>query len=99
LDDPVAVVTELVSRRLALGEWPKSAEDTPLADLGLDSLQLASLIVDLEASFKISFPAAMLSHDVFRTIRTVSAAVAALQQRGGGPAPDGVGSAVCDRLG
>src|SRR6266540_1235396 len=88
--DPHAVdglprlVGERVRRHLppdaSLGLWDPDAD---LTDLGLDSLGLAGLIVDLETTFCVVFPEELLVPETLRTVHTVAAALAALQGRAG----------------
>lgn len=54
--------------------------ESSLYELGLDSLAIVALIVDLEKTFSISFPAQMISSEVFGTANSAAAAVAELQQ-------------------
>ncbi|MGH3185686.1 MAG: phosphopantetheine-binding protein [Streptosporangiaceae bacterium] len=57
-----------------------------LGALGLGSVELAVLIVDLEGTFGVEFPEHMLVPETFRTAGTVVGAIAALtgQQGPGG---------------
>jgi acyl carrier protein len=53
------------------------APDADLALLGLDSLELTELIVDLETSLAFEFPADLLDPATFRTVRSIASAVEA----------------------
>jgi acyl carrier protein len=52
--------------------------DTPLSDLGLDSLRAVSLVLDLEDTFEIEFPDEMLLEATFRTGRALRQAITTL---------------------
>jgi acyl carrier protein len=49
------------------GEGPLGADDV-LADLGLDSMSVVSLLVDLEAGYGIEFPDELLTAETFDTV-------------------------------
>lgn len=49
-----------------LGEDPLSP-DSSLADMGLDSLALVALLVDLESQFDVMFPDELLNQETFKT--------------------------------
>jgi acyl carrier protein len=71
-DDITEAVRDLVARRV---ERPveEVAADAPLTDLGLDSLGLVGLIVDVESHFAVRLPAAAISRETFHSARTVAA--------------------------
>jgi acyl carrier protein len=50
------------------GEIPM---DVPLVELGLDSLRAVNLVLDLEDTFDVEFPDAMLSESTFATRRAL----------------------------
>ena len=54
--------------------------DADLSDLGLESLTLVSLVVDLESTFEVVFPERMMDVETFRTVRTVAQAVQAARR-------------------
>jgi acyl carrier protein len=73
---PVAAV---VHRQLPPVSAPARLDaDASLTNLGLDSLGLAGLVVDLEMTFAVELPEHMLVPETFQTIRTVAAALATL---------------------
>jgi acyl carrier protein len=53
-------------------------DDDELAASGLDSLGTVSLLVDLEETFAVSFPGALLTPATFRTPAALRAAVRSL---------------------
>ncbi|HFC11229.1 MAG TPA: acyl carrier protein [Anaerolineae bacterium] len=61
-----------------------SADDQPfpmdkkLEELGLDSMGAINLFLDLEDSFAITFPPALLTEETFRTATTLSNALSSL---------------------
>jgi acyl carrier protein len=52
--------------------------DEDLAAVGLRSLDAVRLLIDLESTFSVTFPADMIDASTFRSIRTVATAVGAL---------------------
>lgn len=58
-----------------VGESEEIARDVPLPVLGVDSLDIVELIVQLEDSFGFSFPEEMLTPEVFATAGSIWAAV------------------------
>lgn len=68
-------VTDVIRRHVAPEHVEDIAFDQDLAGLGLDSLALAGLVVDIENSFMIEFPADMINPDTFRSVRTVADAL------------------------
>jgi acyl carrier protein len=67
-------VRALVARRVGrkVEEVPA---DAPLAGLGLDSLGLVALIVDLETHFSLRLPATAITREAFHSAATVAAAL------------------------
>lgn len=78
-DEITQVVWELVARRAgrAADEVPT---DTPLTELGVDSLGIAALIVDLESHFSFRLPAAAITRETFHSVESVTAAVRGLAE-------------------
>jgi acyl carrier protein len=56
------------------------AEDADLSELGLDSMSAINLMLDLEQTFGVSFPDAMLDQETFRSPRTLTGAIETLSQ-------------------
>lgn len=54
--------------------------DRNIADFGLDSLAAISLLIDLERSFGVVFPAALLTEETFRTAGTLEKAIRMLTE-------------------
>jgi acyl carrier protein len=52
--------------------------DTSLSDLGLDSLAVIELVLDLEERFGVEFPDDMLKSSLFRSATTLYEALATL---------------------
>lgn len=52
--------------------------DVLLADLGLDSLELVSLLLHLEETFAIMFPDELLNNETFATASSLWSAIAGL---------------------
>ena len=80
-DELVREVIEVLSRHVPGGletaaEGPEAAA---LAPVGLDSLKVVELLLDLESTFGISFPADMLDRETFRDAGTIAAAVARIR--------------------
>lgn len=74
--DPTATVRDLVARRATATEVPTAV---PLADLGVDSLGIVGLIVDLEQAFGIRLPATMISSETFHSVDSIAAAIRTLR--------------------
>jgi acyl carrier protein len=55
--------------------------DTPLGDLGLDSLGVVGLVVDLEAAFEIALPEGIVTPETFYTADTLWSAVETVRTR------------------
>lgn len=68
------------------------AADAALADLGLDSLELVSLLLNVEDTFAITFPDQLLMPETFATAGSLWSAIAELDQRAQPP-----GSSMADR--
>lgn len=58
--------------------------DDALIDVGLSSLDLVNLMVAIEAEFDIMIPAAQLTPETFRSIRSIARMVEALRGAGTG---------------
>ena len=54
--------------------------DTNIWELGLDSIAAINLLIDLEGSFGIVFPAELLTEETFRTAATLDRAIRLLIQ-------------------
>ncbi|MFD9389281.1 phosphopantetheine-binding protein [Streptomyces sp. NPDC060000] len=78
MDPLMTSVAQAVRRRAGSGVGPPDDPDTELSSLGLTSLGVAGLLVDLEAAFSLEFPADTVTPEVFRTIRTLTDAVRTL---------------------
>ena len=76
------VVATTLRRHLPHAGAPDLSLDIPLTDLGLDSLSVVNLMLDLEDTLGITFPEEMLNEETFRTGRSVVAAVQALADAG-----------------
>ncbi|HEY1620465.1 MAG TPA: phosphopantetheine-binding protein [Streptosporangiaceae bacterium] len=63
------------------------APDTPLSELGVDSLEIVELIVDIEDAYRIELPQELLTPEVFASPATIWQAlrdsVAGLAERAG----------------
>jgi acyl carrier protein len=71
--DLVGVVADVVARHVDDGTVPRA--DAELSALGLNSLGLAELIVDLEQVLAMEFPEYLLERETFSTVRTIADAV------------------------
>jgi acyl carrier protein len=71
-----------LARRHGDGTAMHTNDDLNFAELGLDSLAIVGLIIDLEREFAVTFPAHMLTASVFHSVGTVAEAIAALRDRG-----------------
>ncbi|MEU6173846.1 acyl carrier protein [Streptantibioticus parmotrematis] len=76
MNDVTRRVEELVVRQVKAGAADQPVDlDTPLTDRGVDSLSVAGLIVDIERTFGVRFPSALITHDTFVSVRTLASAV------------------------
>jgi acyl carrier protein len=58
--------------------------DDALADLGLDSLEVINLLLDIEGTYGLAFPDEMLTAETFATVGSLWDAVAAVAAEQGG---------------
>lgn len=72
-------VGAVVRRHLPEDVAGSIVSDATLTDLGLGSLAVAELIVDLEQTFGVEFPEHMVVPETFRSVETIAAAVQALR--------------------
>lgn len=76
-------IAELVLRHTRLHDG--SIDPTrPLRELGLDSMSAVNLLLDIEATFGITFPDELLTGEVFRTVESLADSVERLVE-GVGP--------------
>jgi acyl carrier protein/quercetin dioxygenase-like cupin family protein len=81
IDNVKRVVTDLVRGLVRTGDDEALADpDADLAALGVDSVAVVELIVQLEKVYSISFPSAMLDRSTFRSVASVADAVATVRQ-------------------
>jgi acyl carrier protein len=73
-----ALFEEILRRHLPMAK-AEIGDDDLLADLGLDSMAVVVLLVDLEDSFEVEFPDDLLSVEVFGTPRSLWTAVNSLE--------------------
>ena len=59
------------------------AMSAALRDLGLDSMSVIELLLDLESTFAVTFPDAMMSPETFKTGDVLHAAVRQLVEAAG----------------
>lgn len=76
--DLVAAVGDVIRRHTPPESASAVTPDADLAQLGLDSLALAGLIADLEATFAVEFPEYLLDAATFRTVASTAAAIAGI---------------------
>jgi acyl carrier protein len=69
---------EILRRHLPLA-GAEIGNDDLLADLGLDSMAVVVLLVDIEDTFEVEFPDDLLSVEVFATPSTLWSAIAGLE--------------------
>lgn len=69
-------VLEIIRRQLAGYAGVVVMGDTDLTAIGVDSLVLVMLIMELEDSFGVTFPSDTLESDTFRTPLAITNAVA-----------------------
>jgi acyl carrier protein len=83
VDDLLAAVIDVAKRHLPPDE-PRTIDhpDVDLRSIGLGSLKMVEFMVDLERSFAVRFPEAMVDTATFRTPRTIAEAITTI--RGGG---------------
>ncbi|MCD0451616.1 phosphopantetheine-binding protein [Actinocorallia sp. API 0066] len=76
MDDLTEVIASLVARRLKDGAAPAGIDpDAPLSGLGLDSIAVVSLMVELERRRGVTLPAELVNRATFRSVRTLTEAV------------------------
>lgn len=85
MDDLVRSVIELARHRLpAQGGAVLDDPDADLSSLGLDSLAVVRLVVDLERELLLEFPADALEPATFRTVNSIVATIRALPKAADG---------------
>ncbi|GIJ32866.1 phosphopantetheine-binding protein [Verrucosispora sp. WMMD703] len=78
VDWPPAFESLIRQRSRLLGADTPLDPDRGLSDLGVDSLEVVELIVNLETEFDIELPPGLLRPEVFATPGTIWAAVRGL---------------------
>lgn len=76
-DEITQTVRALVARRSSEPEVTPDTE-TPLTELGVDSLGVVALIVDLEGEFAVRLPPTAITRETFHSVGSIAAAVRAL---------------------
>jgi acyl carrier protein len=61
-----------------VGEQEPIPPERTLVEVGLDSIGTINLLLDLEESFGVSFPGALLTAETFRTAGSLEEAVSSL---------------------
>lgn len=69
----------LVRRVLNPADGREIAMDVDLSSVGLDSMRVIDLLLELETEFGLTFPDEMLTANTFRSPSTLLAAVTSLQ--------------------
>lgn len=83
MDDITPSVRTLVRRHVDPGLAEEVEDpDRTLTSLGLGSLQIVGLLIDIESRFGVRLPAEMIDSATFHSTRTVADAVHALLERG-----------------
>ncbi|MFE5140014.1 phosphopantetheine-binding protein [Streptomyces fagopyri] len=78
MDPTLATVTQIVRRVLPEERAAElSSPDSELHTLRLGSLELVSLLVALEDTFSVRFPADAMHRDTFESVRTITEALRA----------------------
>jgi acyl carrier protein len=76
MDPTLTAVTQVVRRVLPEDRAAAlSSPDSELNSLGLGSLELVSLLVALENTFSVRFPADVMHRSTFRSVRTITEAL------------------------
>jgi acyl carrier protein len=75
----VVVVARRHVNRESAGELDCPIEE--LSAIGLDSLQIVSFMLDLEASLEIQFPSEMINAETFHSLRTVAESIQRLRSQ------------------
>jgi len=82
MDDVIRSVKDVARRHV---EKEKAAgledPDASLSALGVGSLEMVCLMLDLEQSFSIEFPDHMIDAETFSSVGTIADAVRALRER------------------
>jgi acyl carrier protein len=72
-------IFDLLRNRLRLRQWQQDlTSDSSLEALGLDSMTAIELLLDLEGTFGIVLPDALLTAETFHTPATLEGAVRSL---------------------
>ncbi len=80
MDETLRSVIEVVRSHVPSGSaHPLDDPDLELAAIGFDSLKKVALLLDLEGSLGVRFPATMIDAENFRTLRAVADCVRALR--------------------
>ncbi|KUN16126.1 MULTISPECIES: phosphopantetheine-binding protein [Streptomyces] len=83
MDELMTRVADIARRHLPPeSSTALSDPDAELTAAGLESLLVVALLVDLEQELSVTFPAELIQWDTFRSVRSISRAVAGLR-----PAP------------
>ncbi|MGW4949510.1 phosphopantetheine-binding protein [Streptomyces parvulus] len=76
MDPTLVSVTDVVRRVLPEDRaGALSGPDQELRDLGLGSLELVGLLVEIEDAFSVRLPADVMHQATFRSVRTLTAAL------------------------
>ncbi|NOQ71180.1 MAG: hypothetical protein GQ574_04200 [Crocinitomix sp.] len=78
-----ATITKLVKRHIDEEQLKNVEIDStmPLADIGVDSLEMVALIVALENEFSIEYPADLIQANQFENIKIIAKNIVDLKQR------------------
>jgi acyl carrier protein len=80
MDETLRSVIEVVRHHTDGGSpHPLDDPDLELTSIGFDSLKKVCLLLDLERSLGVRFPATMIDAENFRTLRTVADSIRALK--------------------
>ncbi|MEH1016300.1 phosphopantetheine-binding protein [Micromonospora sp. CPCC 206060] len=80
-EDVIAVVSALVSRRSSRTDGAAVRAEGALTDLGFDSLGVVGLLMDIEETFSVRFPADQITPEVFHSVDSIVTAVTRLRGR------------------
>jgi acyl carrier protein len=75
MDDITTQFEQCLGRHLRLVKPDSISYDMELVQLGLDSMTAVALLMDMEKTFAIRFPDAMIVEDTFRTAGALKKAV------------------------
>jgi len=78
MDQITRTVVDVVGRHLPGDVGARLQPETHLSALGIESLELVNLMLQIEKALSVEFPADMLDPETFQTPRTIAEAIVTL---------------------